>query len=323
MPQSAIDQNEFQNQLQTVLLILAMIAILGLTGFFMFGLYGFLGALAFLLFGLFFSGRASAAMILRMYKATPIERHQAPQLLEIFEVICERAELDSQPGLYYVPSRMPNAFAVGTGKSASVAVTDGLIRMMNPRELAGVLAHEIAHVRNGDIRVMTMADAITRTTSTVARLGLMAIFLSLGGMMFGSTLPGMMLGGLLMFAAPSVMVMLQLAVSRTREFSADLGAAELTGDPYGLASALTKLERPKPKGILGRILHPGMHRKEPAMLRTHPPTEERVEKLMELVKLHEEQQSEIRIAESPRRVEIPNPRVRRRPGYHVISGMWH
>lgn len=323
MPTAAIDQNQFQNQIHTILLIIAMVAILGLTGFFMFGLYGFVGAIALLLFGLFFSGRASAAMILRMYKAIPIARQEAPHLVDIFAEICRRAELEHQPRLFYVPSRMPNAFAVGTGRDASVAVTDGLLRMMNPRELAGVLAHEVAHVCNGDIRVMTMADAITRTTSTIARFGLMAVMLSLGGMMYGSTLPGMLIGGLIMFGAPAVMVMLQLAISRTREFNADQGAAELTGDPYGLASALAKLERPKSKGILGKILRPGMHRKEPAMLRTHPPTDERVEKLMELVKIQQQNQQEMQVAERPRRVPIANERVRRRPRYHFLSGLWH
>ena len=322
MPQETIDQNQLQNQMHTMLLIFAMIAILGVTGFFMYGLYGFLGAVAFLLFGLFFSGRASAAMILRMYRASPIGRQQAPQLVAIFEEICQRADLDFQPRLFYIPSRMPNAFAVGTGVNASVAVTDGLIRMMNPRELAGVLAHEVAHVRNGDIRVMTLADGITRTTSTLARIGLIAIMFSFGGLKFGSTLPGFLIGGLIMIGAPAILVMLQLAVSRTREFNADQGAAELTGDPYGLASALSKLERPKPKGILGKILRPGMHRKEPAMLRTHPPTDERVEKLMELVKIQQQEQTAKRVAERPRRVVIPNERIRKRPRYHILSGLW-
>ena len=322
MPQQTIDRNQFVNQLHTILLLLAMAVVLGLTGFFLLGVWGFATAIGLLLLGVFFSRRASAAVLLRMYKASPIQPQQAPQLVEIFEVLCQRAELEVPPRLYYIPSRLPNAFAVGTGQSASVAVTDGLLRMMNPRELAGVLAHEIAHVVNGDIRVMTTADAITRTTSLVSRIGLMAMMFSFGSMVFGSSGPGLLLGGLVMFLAPTAVVMLQLAVSRTREFNADLGSAELTNDPAGLASALTKLDRPKPKGILGKILRPGMRRKEPAMLRTHPPTDERVERLMELVKLAQNKQA-AQIAAKPRRVVIEDrPRVRRRPRYHFTTGIW-
>lgn len=322
MPNQTIDRNQFVNQLHTVLLFAAMAGVLGLTGFLLLGAWGLIAALTILVFGIFFSARASAAVILRMYKASPIEHHQAPQLVELFDELCRRANLQRSPHLFYIPSRLPNAFAVGTGKSASVAVTDGLLRMMNSRELAGVLAHEIAHVVNGDIRVMTTADAITRTTSMISRLGLFAMLFSFGGMVLGSSTFNFLLGGLLMFFAPTIVILLQLAVSRTREFNADLGSAELTNDPAGLASALSKLARPKPKGILGRILNPGLRRKEPSMLRTHPPTEERVERLMELVKLAQERQ-EVQIASDARRIApADQPRIRKRPRYHITTGIW-
>jgi len=323
MPQETINRNQFANQFQTVLLIFAMAAILGLTGFFLFGSTGFFVAMGLMLFGIAFSGRASASLILRMYKAQPIVRHQAPQLIDLFESICQRANLETIPRLYYIPSQLPNAFAAGTGRSASVAVTDGLIRVLTPRELSGVLAHEVAHIVNRDICVMTTADSITRTTSMISRFGLFAMIFSLGGMVFGSNSPNLLLGGMVMFIAPSVVVALQLAVSRTREFNADQGAAEITRDPYGLAAALSKLDRPKPKGIFERILRPGIHRKEPAMLRTHPPTEERVDKLIELAKLFEAQQSPSQIGSSSQPLVIENqPLVSRTPRYHVISGIW-
>ena len=299
-----------------------MAVVLGLTGFLLLGPWGLFLAMGILVFGVFFSRRASAAVILRMYKASPIDYDQAPQLLDLFNELCRRAGLQESPRLFYIPSRMPNAFAVGTGKSASVAVTDGLLRMMNSRELAGVLAHEIAHVVNGDVGVMTTADAITRTTSMISRMGLFAMVFSFG-MIFSSGTLYFMLGTLVMFFAPTLVIMLQLAVSRSREFNADLGSAELTHDPAGLASALSKLDRPKPKGFLGRILNPGPRRKEPSMLRTHPPTEERVERLMELVKLAQDKQQDSRIAAAHKRVTIEGrPRVRKRPRYHVTTGIW-
>ena len=322
MPQQKIDRNQFVNQLHTILLLLAMAVVLALTGFLIFGTWGMIGALGLLAFGIFFSGRASAAVILRMYKASPISYQQAPQLVELFDELCRRAGLQTSPHLFYIPSRLPNAFAVGTGKSASVAVTDGLLRMMNSRELAGVLAHEIAHVINGDIRVMTTADAITRSTSMISRMGLFAMMFSFGGLILGSSTLNLLLGGLVMFFAPTLVIMLQLAVSRTREFNADLGSAELTNDPSGLASALAKLDRPKARGILGRILNPGMRRKEPSMLRTHPPTEQRVERLMELVKIAQERKGS-ESSERRQRIAIQDrPRVRQRPRYHITTGIW-
>ncbi len=322
MPQQTIDRNQFVNQFQSVLLLIAMAGVLGLTGFLMLGFWGFIGALGLLAFGVLFSRKASVAVILRMYKASPINYQQAPQLVDLFDELCRRAGLQEAPHLFYIPSRLPNAFAVGTGESASVAVTDGLLRMMNSRELAGVLAHEIAHVVNGDIRVMTTADAITRATSMISRMGLFAMMFSFGGMVFGSSTLNFLLGGLMMFFAPTIVIMLQLAVARTREFNADLGSAELTNDPAGLASALSKLERPKPKGILGRILNPGMRRKEPSMLRTHPPTEERVKRLMELVQLAQKRK-DTHIASGARRLAVEDrPRVRKRPRYHITTGIW-
>jgi heat shock protein HtpX len=133
--------------------------------------------------------------------------------------------------------------------------------------------------------------------------------------------------GSLLFFAPTIVVLLQLAVSRTREFNADQGAAELTHDPMGLASALQKLERVSGgnRGILDRILKPGQKRAQPAMLRTHPPTDERIEKLAELVE-HQPAQQEIEYIEPSSRRRVPvsiKPKVKRPARYHWASGLWH
>lgn len=329
MPQSKFQENRASNQLHTWLLMLAMTALLSLSGYALMGTWGLVAAIGLLVFGVFFTKRASAALVLRLYKAQPIQPHQAPGLVQMFDELCRRAELDSQPTLHYIPTRLPNAFACGTGNKTAVAITDGLLRILNARELAGVLAHEVAHIMNDDLRVMGTADSISRTTSMLSRFGVMLILFSFSGSMFGSGSLQMILAGLLLFMAPTGMILLQLAVSRTREFNADLGAAQLTGDPHGLASALKKLERMSGgnKGIFEKILRPGEKRAQPAMLRTHPPTPERVEKLMELVD-HElvKQAARIQPPETPRRrivVQQQQPRLRRKPGYHWVSGLWH
>jgi len=326
MPTSKILENKRTNSFQTVLLIIAMGALLSLTGFTLMGVWGMIGALCVLAFGTFFTKRASAAMILRMYKAAPIQYQQAPQLVEMFQELCKRAELEHQPGLFYIPSRLPNAFACGNPGKECVAVTDGLLRIMNSRELAGVLAHEVAHIMNGDLRVMGTADSISRTVSMLSRFGIMMMIFSFSGNMFGVETLRMVGAGLLLFFAPTLVVLLQLAVSRTREFNADQGAAQLTHDPMGLASALQKLERISGgnRGLLDRILKPGQKRAQPAMLRTHPPTDERIEKLTELVE--PQPKEEIQYIEPSNRRRVPVqivPKVKRKPRYHWASGLWH
>ena len=328
MPQSKIDQNQFTNWFHTILLILAMAAILFATGFALLGTWGIAAAIGLLTLGIIFSSRVTPAVVLRAYNAQPIAYESAPQLNHIFLEICQRAELKTRPQLFYIPSQFPNAFAVGRRKNAAVAVTDGLLRMLTPREIAGVLAHEVSHIINRDISVLGLADTITRTTSTFARIGILMMLFSLGSFLFGPGGVKYILVGLFMFLAPMLVVILQLTVSRTREFDADQGAAELTGDPAGLASALRKLDPPKPRSMFERILRPGSNRKEPAMLRTHPPTEERVAKLMELVEIQnarkDRPQEIVFLNESnPDSVQLDQQVVNRVPSYHVISGLWH
>lgn len=319
-----------------MLLLAAMTGILVLAGYLMFDTIGFFVAIALLVFGLFFSPRISTSMLLRHYHAQRITRSEAPGLVDLMEHLCERGGLSNRP-LYYIPSRLPNAFAAGVGQESFVAVTDGLLRLLNGRELAGVLAHEVAHIINNDIKVLGTADTITRTASLFSRIGLLLVLFSGIGHVMGLTWVNFVVGGLVLFFAPSILVMLQLAISRTREFDADLGAAELTEDPAGLASALQKLTPPKQRSLLERLLSPGPRRSQPAMLRTHPPTEERVARLMELERLKQEADQAAReeakrklAAALPDKVDSENevirigfPPVKRKPRYHPTNGLWY
>jgi heat shock protein HtpX len=147
------------------------------------------------------------------------------------------------PRLYVVPSKMMNAFAVGRREESAIAITDALARNLTTRELAGVLAHEISHVAAEDVKVMAFADMVSRFTSLMSTVGLFSLVFNLVGFAggYGAQVPWE--GVIVLLAAPSVGGLLQMALSRTREFDADLNAAALTGDPDGLASALAKLER--------------------------------------------------------------------------------
>lgn len=222
--------------------------------------------------------------------------------------------------MYYVPSQMLNAFAVGTRKHAAIAVTDGLVRQLDMRELVGVVAHEISHVRNNDLWVMGLADMFSRTTSILSLIGQFLLFLNLPLILLSQVTVNWFAIFLLIFA-PNLSALAQLALARTREFDADLNAARLTGDPDGLASALVKIERAQ-GGWMERILMPNRRVPVPSLLRTHPETEERVRRLMELKP--ELQSAEILLAGEPDfdRYAVFGKPVSRPPRRH-IGGLWH
>ena len=319
-----VRSNDSTNTLHTILLISSMAVLAGFVGFVLGGKFGLICAVLLTLFGLAAGSKASAALVLRMYKAQPMHPQQAPQLFAIYNELCRRAELSPYPKLYYLPTRMPNAFAVGVDDSSAIALTDGIIRMMNPRELAGILAHEITHVQCRDTSVLGVADIISRTISALSRVGLLMMFF--GSMTTKSAVLFWITGGILFFS-PTVAVMLQLALSRTREFNADRGAAELTGDAHGLATALKKLDRlvqKQSEGVLGKILRPGMKRQQPAMLRTHPPTDDRIAALMKVAEKIESRESltpEL-LPNDRRMAPVDRPKVRQKPRYRFLSGLW-
>lgn len=271
------------NWFQSVLLIVALLILVAFSAWTLFGMVGVYVSLAFTLSGLFFARKATTAMVMRMYKAQPIQRHQSPQLYDTFVALCQRAELSPIPALYYIPSQMANAFAVGQGDTAAVGITDGIIRMMDHREMAGILAHEITHIRCRDTATMGVADVIARSVAMVARIGFFMMLFSASTFLMGRGGLNLLMSALVMMGSPMVATMLQLALSRTREFNADRGAALLTGDILGLSTALKKLDRQRPRGLFEMIFRPGNRRKQPNMLRTHPPTEDRIAALRELM----------------------------------------
>jgi heat shock protein HtpX len=224
---------------------------------------------------------ASPRLVLGMYGARPLSAGQAPRLYAILEALAERAELESVPRLYYLPTRVMNAFATGRREDAAIVLSDGLLRRLDLREVTGVLAHEVSHVANGDIQVMTFADTVSRITGLLGLLGQVLLVLGIPLLILGLETPP--LGPLLvLLAGPTLSALAQLALSRNREYEADRSAAELSGDPAGLASALDKLERYQGR-FWEQMMLPGRGLPDPSLLRTHPATEERIARLLELV----------------------------------------
>ncbi len=272
----------FQNALQTGALMLAMVGLLAACGWIVAGAKGVLWLAVIGAFGVLIARWVSRGVLLRLSGAMPLRAADAPEIYKVVSTLAARAQLDSLPALYYLPSPTMNAVTVGKPGNAAIAVTDGLLRSMPLREFAGVMAHEISHIRHNDIGVMMLAAMIGRMTRALSFVGLIAAFFALPLLGGGADTVSWAVIALLI-AAPMIVDLLQLALSRTREFAADTEAARLTGDPAGLAAALLRIEGAQTKWWQ-RVLRPGQRQVDSSLLRTHPRTEDRVAELVALGK---------------------------------------
>lgn len=261
----------------------------------------------------------SPRLMLRMYAATPIDPDQDPLLWAVLCTLSDRANLASRPRLYYIPSRVPNAFAMGSKQRSLIALSDALLQQLSLQELGGVIAHEISHIRHNDLWVMGLADLFSRTTMLLSLTGQLLLILSLPLLLL-SDLAINWLALVLLIVAPFISLLAQQALSRTREFEADLHAARLTGDPKGLALALIKIEALATHGG-NRSLIPGQPIPGPSALRTHPPTGERVTRLLRL----RPELAPLGSSPDPNLYTAPYQRFARpvkRPRWH-INGLWY
>ena len=269
------------NGWQTGWLVFVLCATAGLAGYVLLGADGLWVSLGAVLVALVVEPLAARRMTLALYRARPIHPVEAPRLWSMLERLSARAGLPAIPVPHIVPSATPNAFAVGTRQRAAIALSAGLIERMSERELAAILAHEVGHIANGDLRVMSLADYVSRLTAMSSLLGvLVAIILLPAWLVDGTPLPW--LGLAILALAPYATLLAQSGLSRVREFDADLAAAELTGDPEALASALARIEGGF-RTWRGWVL-PGWRTPQPSWLRTHPPTAERIRRLMALAR---------------------------------------
>ncbi len=269
-----------RNRLQTALLLGALALVLGILAWLLLGKYGVLGVLVLVAVMYAVAPKVSPKVVLRMYRGVELERRQAPALFDITERLSGRAGLEHTPKLYYLPSDVLNAFTVGRRDDAVIAVSDGLLRRMEIRELAAILAHEVAHVEHGDTRLMGFADMLARVTGSLASLGQLLLWINIPMALLGQA-PIPWIYVIVLLLTPGLSTLTQLALSRTREFEADRRGAELMGDPRPLASALKKLEKAH-SGWLRHAAGPGAKLPEPSLLRTHPTTVERVARLLDL-----------------------------------------
>jgi heat shock protein HtpX len=200
-------RHKLQNLLQFVLLLGGMVGLLAVCGWLLFGPDGVVGMGLGAALALAFAPRLSPHRVLRLYRARELTRHQLPPVHHVLARLSERAGLERMPRLYYVPSAMLNAFAVGSPKDAAIALTDGILRHLDLRELTGVLAHEISHVRNHDLWLMNLADLTGRLTRIMSLLGFGLLIIGLPIWLGGAGHLPWLLVPLLVFA-PQLTVLL-------------------------------------------------------------------------------------------------------------------
>jgi heat shock protein HtpX len=310
----ASTRHRLYNTLQSLLLLGAMAALAGYLGWALFGTEGLVMAALVTVLVIGLSPRMSPQLVLRLSGAVPVERWQAPRLYRMLAALAERAGLTRMPRLYYVPTRVLNAFATGEREEAAIAVTDGLLRALDQREIAGVLAHEVAHVRSNDIWVMSLADIVGRVTVLLSLFG-QALFIVLLPVAMASDLRLPIVPLAVMILAPVASSLLQLALSRTREYDADLAAVEMTHDPRGLASALDKLHR-----LQGGWMERMFMARTSRWLRTHPDIQSRIRRLLDLEREHYRAPAYATLEEEDPLLQ--RPVVVRTPRWHW-HGLWH
>lgn len=273
------------NWLKTSLLMAAIMALFGVIGAYIGGATGMLMALLFGGAMNIFAYWFSDTMVLKMYNAQEVDEASAPQFYAMVRDLAQRAGL-SMPRVYLIDEAQPNAFATGRNpEHAAVAATTGILRMLSAREIRAVMAHELAHVQHRDILISTISATMAGAISSLANFA----------MFFGGRdsegRPGNPIASIAVaLLAPLAASLIQMAISRAREFEADRGGAEICGDPDALADALTKIDayargitlptaEAHPETAQMMIMNPLAGGGIAGLFSTHPPTEERVDRL--------------------------------------------
>lgn len=277
------------NQLKTLVFMSVLTALVVIAGSALGGRTGMMLAFGLALVMNGISYWYSDKIVIRMTKSQPLERRDNPELYDMVESLAGQAGIP-MPKLYLTPSPQPNAFATGRNPNhAAVAVTEGLTRLLNREELAGVIAHELAHIKNRDILVGTVAAVMAGVITMLADMAQWALIFGGGG---SDDEEGSGLAALpMIILAPIAAMLVQMAISRSREYLADATGANIAGNSNGLAQALLKLEqgtRMVPANVNPAtshmyIVNPLSGRRVISLFSTHPPIPERVKRLRNMV----------------------------------------
>ncbi|WP_259780376.1 zinc metalloprotease HtpX [Aestuariispira ectoiniformans] len=264
----------------TILLIIALIVILLVCGWVVGGSQTILAIAVASLFIFLAAPRLSPDLVMRFYRGRKIPYSELPELHDDLEGLCRRAGLVKVPSLYLLQVPAPNALSTGAAEEAAIAVSSGSFRLLNERELVAVMAHEVAHIVHGDNKLILVTELVRQAVGTVSMLGIMV------GIIASWLSPDVHIPVwifVLLAFAPMAAFLCQRAISRLREFAADMKAVELMEDPEALVTALMKIDHHS-RSMFKRLFGVEKDRDLPTLLQSHPDIGERIERLMVLAK---------------------------------------
>lgn len=256
-------------------------------------------------------------LLLKLYRAEPLDLRHGLPFYQLTDALTHRAGLVSMPKLYVIPSLTVSAFSTGRPERAAIALTEGLLRRLSIAETAAVLAHEISHIRNGDLKAMARADVLSRVTQLMWLASLVLLAARLPDYVTGqSRMPWLAIA--LLFAAPAVSSLVQLTISRKREFDADLDAVRLTGNQRRVAAAIANLEDYRGSFAEDAAL-PSRRIPVPSLLRAHPRSQARLARLERIEAMP--QHPPLAVEEAPMVTMVGRGPGSLRPRYR-LTGLW-
>lgn len=279
LDQQRMIQRKFLNYIQSAIIIIGTSILIAIAAYLIYGALGIIIALSVWFILIFILPMIDPKSVLKVYNAKKLSYEDTPILYEMLQTLCENAKLQNPPTLYYIKSESSLAFSTGTKTNSAIALSDALFRMLNKQEVYGVLAHEISHIKNNDIWLMQVTDTASKVATLTAYIGQIILivllpFLDLSNLFFWITF-------FIFVVIPPITILLQLSLSRIREYGADLDSAILTGNPEFLKSALKKLDYIE-ENLFNQMFNPFSRSSEPSILRTHPSTKKRIQRLEEL-----------------------------------------
>lgn len=304
----------FSNWISSILLIGSISLPIGAIGWSLFNTDGFIWFTAISSIIIFFLPDYFSKIILKAYATRPILTCDSPSLFSITEQIWNEAGFHNPPKLFYLPSSIVNAFIIGRKNNYYLIVSDGLLKELSTREIAGIIAHETAHIKNFDMDVIGYADISSLISWWYLLTGQLILFLNLIFLIFTDfNIPWLV--PIVLIISPWINSNLQFILSEQRDMDADIEAIRLTGDPLGLASALEK--RKIESSLWERILFPGIKTPEPSILRTHQDIQARIQKLYSLAEQTSDMVYPLRSIPTP----LYWPSIKKKPTYHWY-GLW-
>ncbi|MDH5580808.1 MAG: zinc metalloprotease HtpX [Bdellovibrionales bacterium] len=269
------NQKKISNLLESFLILVGISILFIFLSYSLFGRLGFIFGGLIIFFSFVFIQTQAHSLALRLYKAQYLPPDRSPKLYHLVNQLGKSAGIEYLPQIYLIPHDLCLAFSTGNKKNPVIALSNGILSCMNQRELSGILAHEISHIAQGDLIISTLTQLIGRVASSFVSMASFILILMFPLIAFGAVRVNLT-ALLIVMGLPTIITLLQLKLSRTREYNADLEGSRLTGDPLGLASALIKMSH-STMGLFGPTV-----KTPPEFLSTHPETNKRVKALEDL-----------------------------------------